>query len=58
MDVVTGKVLTFMEENMYCAEAQFIQRPKRYPSETLEEDDGVIITSAIKGNFLQSSEYF
>lgn len=35
---------------MYCAEAQFVPRPKRYPSEVLEEDDGILLTSVIKGD--------
>ena len=38
-----------MQDNVYCAEAQFLPRPKRYASEILEEDDGVIISSLIKG---------
>ena len=40
-----------MQDNVYCAEAQFLPRPKRYASEILEEDDGVIISSLIKGIF-------
>ena len=56
-----------MQENVYCAEAQFLPRPKRYASEILEEDDGVIISSLIKGiayfsdlnhNLEQGFEYY
>jgi len=50
VDVCTGKVIHWMQDNVYCAEAQFLPRPKRYASEILEEDDGVIISSLIKGN--------
>ena len=49
VDVCTGKVIHWMQDNVYCAEAQFLPRPKRYASEILEEDDGVIISSLIKG---------
>ena len=49
VDVTTGKVIHWMQDNVYCAEAQFVPRPKRYASEILEEDEGVIISSLIKG---------
>ena len=49
VDVTTGKVIYWMQDNVYCAEAQFVPRPKRYASENLEEDEGVIISSLIKG---------
>ena len=49
VDVSNGKVLYWMEENVYCAEAQFVPRPKHFPSEVLREDDGVLISSMIKG---------
>ena len=52
VDVSNGKVLYWMEENVYCAEAQFVPRPKHFPSEVLREDDGVLISSMIKGTFL------
>ena len=48
--MTTGKVIYWMQDNVYCAEAQFIPKPKRYASEILEEDEGVIISSLIKGN--------
>lgn len=50
VDVSNGKVLYWMEENVYCAEAQFVPRPKHFPSEVLREDDGVLISSMIKGD--------
>ena len=44
VDVITGKVLTWEEENTYCSEPVFIPSP-----DCAREDDGVIISSIIWG---------
>ena len=41
----TGEVLLFEEEQLYCSEPQFVPNPG-----STEEDDGVIISSAIRGS--------
>ena len=44
VDTWTGRVLSYLEDQLYMAEPAFVARPT-----ATEEDDGVLVASAIRG---------
>lgn len=58
VDTLTGEAKSWQEENTYCAEPQFIPRPRpgrgaaddRDDGTDDEEDDGVLVASMIRGH--------